>query len=296
MRHRLFVVIGVVIGIALIGCQRQLSDDPAPHVSSALELRTILEAAGGDKAGSAAVSTASPTGLATLRGRFVISGTPPKNPDLKVSRNADICGASAKDLAIVVTPPQDGGGISNIVVYAEGVPKAWVHESAIGNTEDFIFDQKRCVFLTRVAAFQVSQKFKILNSDPMGHNTNLEPRFSQAYNQMIPAGSSANYQAEIEEKEPVAVTCSVHPWMKAWMLPRENGYFAVTDIDGNFEIPNLPAGVELSFRGWHERSALKVVTLNGEENVKWRKGRFTRTLTPNEVDDMKVVVNANQFD
>ena len=40
--------------------------------------------------------------------------------------------------------------------------------------------------------------------------------------------------------------------MVAYMLPRENGYFAVTDAEGRFEIANLPAGEPLEFQVWHE--------------------------------------------
>ena len=40
--------------------------------------------------------------------------------------------------------------------------------------------------------------------------------------------------------------------MTAYMLPRKNGYFAVTDADGTFEIANVPAGEQLEFQVWHE--------------------------------------------
>ena len=280
------------------GCQRQVSTAPTAKFATALVLRGALEEAGG---GTAAIdpvtSTADPTGFATLKGHFVIRGDPPLNPIINVNKDADICGASARDLQLIVTPPQDGGGISNILVFAEGIPAAWAHESAKpGKSEDFVFDQKQCVFLTRVAAFQVSQGFKIVNSDPTGHNTKLDPRYTTGFNQIIPAGGFGYFQSEREEKQPVSVTCSIHPWMQAWMIPRDNSYFAVTKQDGSFEIPNLPSGVELTFRVWHERPKfIANVTLDGQQQ-KWAKGKFTRTLQPDTSEDMQVVINANEFE
>ena len=43
--------------------------------------------------------------------------------------------------------------------------------------------------------------------------------------------------------------------MTAYLLPRKNGYFAITDADGNFEIANVPAGEPLEFQVWHESGA-----------------------------------------
>jgi hypothetical protein len=43
--------------------------------------------------------------------------------------------------------------------------------------------------------------------------------------------------------------------MRAYILPRDDGYCAVTAADGTFEIADLPAGVEIEFVFWHERGA-----------------------------------------
>ena len=43
--------------------------------------------------------------------------------------------------------------------------------------------------------------------------------------------------------------------MAAYLFPYENGYVAVTEADGSFEIANLPAGEELEFQVWHEIGA-----------------------------------------
>ena len=52
--------------------------------------------------------------------------------------------------------------------------------------------------------------------------------------------------------------------MKAYMLPRENGYFAVSADDGSFEIANLPAGEELEIQVWHESAGNGLVLMSPE--------------------------------
>ena len=158
-----------------------------------------------------------------------------------------------------------------------------------------VFDQKECVFLTRLTAMQATQRLKILNSDPVGHNTKLEPRANSMFDRTIVAGGSDFDQPQAEEREPFSVSCAIHPWMKAWVITRSNSYFAVTGPDGSFEIPNLPAGVELEFRTWHEKSKfVQNVSVNGSKE-KWSKGKFSRTLQDGETLELSVAVDAAEL-
>ena len=65
--------------------------------------------------------------------------------------------------------------------------------------------------------------------------------------------------------------------MSSNLIVRDNGYFAITDASGNFEIPNLPAGVELEFRIWQEAGTISGVEIAGQPV---KKGRFKMTLPP----------------
>jgi hypothetical protein len=78
------------------------------------------------------------------------------------------------------------------------------------------------------------------------------------------------------------------------MIVRDNPYFAVTDSNGRFEIQNIPAGVELSFRVWQERvgNNWRDVTVNGA-SAKWSKGKFALNLQPDKTESWEVVVNAS---
>ena len=43
--------------------------------------------------------------------------------------------------------------------------------------------------------------------------------------------------------------------MSFYALVVDHPFAAVTDPDGNFKIPDLPSGVEYTFRVWHEKGA-----------------------------------------
>ena len=50
----------------------------------------------------------------------------------------------------------------------------------------------------------------------------------------------------------VPVKCNVHAWMNAYVGVLEHPFFAVTDANGRFSIPQLPPGT-YTIETWHER-------------------------------------------
>ena len=88
--------------------------------------------------------------------------------------------------------------------------------------------------------------------------------------------------------------------MTAYLLQRKNGYYAVSDAQGNFAIPNVPAGEELEFQVWHESGTAAGSGLLGTtpdaKDVKWdKRGRIKLTLQPDEKKEIKVVVPPKAF-
>ena len=79
--------------------------------------------------------------------------------------------------------------------------------------------------------------------------------------------------------------------MSSNLIVRDNGYFAISDASGNFEIPNLPAGVELEFRIWQEAGTISGIEING---APVKKGRFTMTLPPDGAE-FAVAVDASTY-
>ena len=60
------------------------------------------------------------------------------------------------------------------------------------------------------------------------------------------------------------IRCDVHPWMQAWIAVMAHPFFAVTGLDGQFEIKNIPAGT-YEIEAWHEKlkSQSSTVTVTG---------------------------------
>ena len=274
------------------GCAKSDTERNYGNAEDAEKIRQGLVGTGGES-GAGPASTAKPTGWATLSGTITINGTPPANPVLRVDKDVSVCkpgGAPVHAHQVVVGPNK---GLANVLIFIRKIPDSWLHEDASKPpTEPLVYDQKNCDFLSHVTAVNAKRKLILKNSDPVGHNTNI-PGFA---NPLLSAGGTAEFSFGGKSKSlPLAITCSIHPWMKSYMIPLKNNYFAVTGKDGKFEIKDLPAGVPLEFQVWQEVTS----GLNGNitnPNVTWgKKGRFKVTLKPGEDEVLDIDVPATVF-
>jgi hypothetical protein len=287
------------------GCARPMP--PAERVATT-NVTALRSAFGGSSADSSASGSgpaaAEPTGWATLKGSFKLNGSAPERAPLVIDKDQAVCAPGGKAVLsenLVVDSATQG--IRDVVIYLAtatkfpvGDPK-WEHPDFAASREASLdFDQKNCIFLTHMVAMRSKQKLRVLNSDPVGHNTNIQGGGRAAsMNATIPANASASYEPGGESPEPFGVSCSIHPWMSSRMIVRDSPYFAVTKPDGSFEIANVPAGVPLEFRVWQEKSKfIQEVKVDGKAE-KWSKGRWKVTLQPGEQKSLEVVVDVSAF-
>jgi hypothetical protein len=276
------------------GCTRRLDEGPRVDLKKAMELRETLLVAKAEPGGQTpAGAAATGSGWATLRGTFTLVGTPPARRKLDVNKDEGVCNKGGQGLLDDSLLVGSDGGIANVVVYAKAKR---VHESAAPGVragKEADFDQKSCMFLNHVLGVQVGQNLLIKNSDPIGHNTNITPGKGASFNQTIAADGSAAWPVQTEESFPAQVTCNIHPWMRAWLLPRKDLYFAVSAADGSFEIANLPAGEEIELQLWHERGAGPQGALVLKEPADLHcsdKGRCKLTLKADETKTFEIKV------
>ncbi|MFN9367977.1 MAG: hypothetical protein ACK6CT_04290 [Planctomycetia bacterium] len=275
----------VLVAFGVAGCGQPRVAAPVADLAAVERLRGVLGSAAAPAADTAAESTPTGTGWGTLKGRFIFTGTPGEPQPLKGVAEKNVCSKDGKDLvdrSLLVDPSTKG--LANVVIFARKTSR--VKEAAAA--AKLTFDQKHCEFLAPVFAARVGQPVDIRNSDPIGHNTNIE---GTSFNQLIPAGSGAAYAPEVEFGMPKKITCNIHPWMKAYGIFRKDGYVAVSALDGTFQIPDLPAGETIEFQVWHERAAAagNVLGLQKPE-LKWTpKGRFQVRLEADEVKDLGTI-------
>ena len=189
----------------------------------------------------------------TLKGRFVLDGDAPSLDPLVEK------GAPVKDAAVCSADPVpnqkyvvgENGGIANVVIYLKEAPDDMPEELAEAPSDPVVFDQKGCVFTPHVLAVQAGRPITVKSSDGVAHNVRANFFNNPGFNFVVNANGSKDVNLELGESAPASIACDIHPYMIAFWMVTDHPYVAVTDSEGNFEIPNLPEGKH-KFRVWHE--------------------------------------------
>jgi plastocyanin len=189
-------------------------------------------------------------GFGSLKGRIVYGGTfsplPPLYAKGNASKDNEVCGLEAAPNEAVVV---NNGGLANVFIWLDKVPKGV--EIPPSQNDPVVFDQKYCVFKPHALVMRTGQTVRVLNSDPVLHNTHTKPERNNEFNQGIEGNSETPLVYNRPEKRPLAVVCDIHPWMIAYHLPLDHPFAAVSGPDGTFEIPQIPSG-KLELKLWHE--------------------------------------------
>ncbi len=131
-------------------------------------------------------------------------------------------------------------------------------------------DQKNCVYTPRMNAVMPGQEFEISNSDPEMHNVQAKFGAKQLFNSGQPAKADP-IKNSFEEVGVHSLQCSVHAWMRTFIISTDNPFNAVTGADGSFKIEKVPDG-EYTVVAWHSfmgKKEKKVKVVGGEVKVEF---------------------------
>ena len=236
---------------------------------------------------AATAVTAGAADWGTLKGKLVFDGKAGKPAAVKVTKDVEFC--SEHELVEEKLTVGEEGGLANVFVYLylKRGKKVDIHpDLAKPSEEPVVLDNKGCRFEPHAVIVRTDQPLEIRNSDAgIGHNTNAQTlRANPKFNEQVTNDSPIVKKFGKAEAYPAEVACNVHPWMKAYLLIRDNPYMAVTDAKGNFEIKNLPAGKH-EFVFWHEAKG-NIRNLKLGDSKTDRKGRAKITIKAGETLDL----------
>jgi hypothetical protein len=215
-------------------------DDNAPQTSTVASSTSA----------TAAAATAAPVSAdaATLTGVIKLAAAAPAMPTIQMSADP-YCQSQhptpAKDEEVVVGP---GGELANVFVYVKNPPAGNFPPPSTPVT----LDQRGCQYHPHVGGIMVGQPLEIKNSDTTLHNVHAMPNNNTQFNEGQPVPMSTTKKFDKAELVPFRIKCDVHGWMKAWMAVLPHPFFAVSQMNGTFTIPNLPPGT-YTVVAWHEK-------------------------------------------
>lgn len=141
----------------------------------------------------------------------------------------------------------EDGEVKNVFVYVSNPPEGEYPPS----DEPAILNQEGCRYEPHVFGLVAGTELEIHNSDPTLHNIRSFARTNRPFNYGQPEGYKPRTKTYEKPEEAIKIKCDVHPWMLSYLWVMEHPFFAVTDEEGNYEIPALPPG-EYTVTAWHE--------------------------------------------
>ena len=226
---------------------------------------------------------------ATITGKVLLAGNepPPLAYSLVFNNDTEFCGRISTGTGwrlldeFEVSPE---GGLKNTVVFLEGIqagkpfpPKTPARVEVVD-----------CVFSPWVMVVKDHQPIHIVNMDPIIHDVQVyetapfgtkimmhrplrlnpfHPKDLLKDHQHKPGEAMIDTINFTQGRRTFFLECGFHPFMQTWGLAVTNPYYAITDEEGNFTLPDVPEGV-YQLIAWHPGMAgfleMKVVALAGE--------------------------------
>lgn len=185
---------------------------------------------------------AEPGGVA---GTVRLAGEAPPAKLLQPRGDHAVCGSEPRPSEALAVSAS--GGVKNAVVFLG-------HERMEGwrSRTTFQIDQRRCTFVPHVLIIPPGSTLEVLNSDGILHNFHTVSRLNPSMNLGQP-GKAKPVRVRFERPEVVQVKCDVHGegLMRAWIVVAEHPYYALTDDEGRFHLPDVPPGPH-TLEVWHE--------------------------------------------
>ena len=131
-------------------------------------------------------------------------------------------------------------GLANVLVYVKlGVED---HSFAVSN-ERPLLEAVNCFFEPYVMGVQAGQPIQLRNSDRTLQSVHATPSANRGFTFAMPV-QGQEQQVSFENPELfIRVKSDVHPWMFAYINVLPHPFFAITDKNGNFDLPpGLPPG------------------------------------------------------
>lgn len=172
------------------------------------------------------------------------------------------------DESLLVDPQTSG--VANIFIYLRKPPSSISPQFKEAPTTPVVVDNIQTVSHPHSLFVQTGQPITFLNGSTTAIVVHTHPIMNQMNNMVINAMDRTGKSITLKKSEPtpIQIVDDIHPTASCYALVLDHPYGTITNSEGQFRIPHLPAG-EHHFRIWHERAGFiernyRVVVVGGK--------------------------------
>jgi hypothetical protein len=203
-----------------------------------------------------AAETQTPAETGQLTGQVTMTGKPVPDQQIQVTKDTGHCHPA--DIRLVRLGKQ--GALADVVIEFRRIKAPaegwnWPKPPAYG----YVLRQQGCSFSPYLLVMPDGAELKVINDDPVAHNVN-----TGSWNIMQPAKAEPIVR-KLSGRQPIRVGCNIHSWMEAWVYTVKSPLYAVTGLDGEYVIKNIPPG-KYRATAWHPYLGLKRFRVNIRAN------------------------------
>jgi hypothetical protein len=187
------------------------------------------------------------TGGGTISGTVKWSGPEPRGLDVPVNKDPEICDpGSHKSISMERMVIGPDGGVANTIVYIKNISQG----KAMSLPEPRrSLDQKHCRYEPHILLVPQTAELAMRSSDAVLHTVHMDGAAS--FNVPFPFPDRV-ITRNMNNPGIVNLRCNGgHVWMNAEMMVVSHPYYAVTDLNGMYELTDVPPG-DYEVVAWHE--------------------------------------------
>lgn len=192
------------------------------------------------------------TAAANVSGQVTLVGPIPNVQQDRIYRDSGLCGEeiASEDLTIA----EESRGIEGVIISLEGIKQG----KPLPKPVDLVIENRGCRFLPQTLVAISGAILGVQNLDPVMHYTHarLETRYGPTQWNVIQIAGSEGVNKSLTTSGLLDIRCDLHPSMKAFVHVFDHPYFAKTNLDGQFELTNVPPG-NYVLKAWHMRFGIR---------------------------------------
>lgn len=223
------------------------------------------------------------SGGARLTGTVDFEGPLPADSVVPIPPETQGCGQTAHVRAVERT----GTKIGEVVV--------WLADIRAGRPlpieRRFELANSGCLLSPRVQAVFAPATLNMASQDVALHTNHIIDVATGELAGIAPFndnGEVVPFDRLLTKPSQLEITCQLHPWAKAWILVFDHPYFAVSERNGTFSIPDIPPGT-YRVKAWHPRLGVseQSVTVSGGQpaSLALKLGAGPATPAPDSTKD-----------